>query len=53
MEHFQGKMGFDQELFFDVMKKVYEKGLTDNEITIERIMEDLKADLRSSMGESD
>ncbi|MGX6446106.1 hypothetical protein ACWM35_23120 [Neobacillus sp. K501] len=32
--------------FYDVIKKAYEKGLTDESITLKRIIEDLKDDLQ-------
>jgi hypothetical protein len=32
--------------FSEIVKKAYDKGVNENEITLEKIMEELKADLR-------
>ncbi|WP_170169115.1 hypothetical protein [Mesobacillus subterraneus] len=37
----------NQELFFDVMKRTFEKGTSNNEITIQKLMEDLIIDLKT------
>ncbi|WP_404329934.1 hypothetical protein [Mesobacillus maritimus] len=36
----------NQDKFFDLLKKTYEKGNFDKEITVERLLEDLKIDIR-------
>ncbi|WP_312470537.1 hypothetical protein [Neobacillus sp.] len=33
--------------FSEIVKKAYDKGLNENELTLEKLMEDLKADLKS------
>jgi tRNA A-37 threonylcarbamoyl transferase component Bud32 len=35
-----------QDEFFDLLKRTYEKGMTEKEITVERLLEDLKVDIR-------
>jgi hypothetical protein len=35
--------------FTRIVKKAYEKGINENEITLEKIMEELKADLKNMM----
>lgn len=37
----------NQELFFDVIRKTYEKGKNNEEITIQKLMEDLIIDLKT------
>lgn len=37
----------NQELFFDVMRKTYEKGKNNEELTIQKLMEDLIIDLKT------
>jgi hypothetical protein len=32
--------------FSEIVKKAYDKGLNENEITLEKLMEELKADLK-------
>lgn len=39
----------NQELFFDVIRKTYEKGMSEKEITMEKIMEELKTDLKNTL----
>ncbi len=33
--------------FSEIVKKAYDRGLNENEITLEKLMEDLKADLKN------
>jgi hypothetical protein len=33
--------------FSEIVKKAYDKGLNEQELTVEKLMEDLKADLKS------
>ena len=40
---------YNQELFFDIIKRAYEKGMNEKEITVARIVEDLKNDLRNTV----
>ena len=40
---------FNQEHFFDLIKKTYEKGMNEKEITVEKVMADLKEDLKKSL----
>lgn len=40
----------NQELFFDVMKRTFEKGTNSEEITIQKLMEDLIIDLKTITG---
>jgi hypothetical protein len=35
--------------FTRIVKKAYEKGVNENEMTLEKIMEELKADLKNMM----
>ena len=35
-----------QDEFFDLLKRTYEKAMSDKEITVERFVEDLKVDMR-------
>lgn len=35
-----------QDEFFDLLKRTYEKAMSDQEITVERLVEDLKVDMR-------
>ena len=35
-----------QDEFFDLLKRTYEKGMNEKEITVERLLEDLKVDIR-------
>ena len=37
----------NQELFYNVIKKTYEKGKNNEEITIQKLMEDLIIDLKT------
>lgn len=40
----------NQELFFDVMKRTFEKGTKNEEMTIQKLMDDLIIDLRTITG---
>jgi len=40
------EMNEKQDEFFDLLKRTYEKGMTEKEITVERLLEDLKVDIR-------
>ena len=35
-----------QDQFYDLLKRNYEKGITDTELTVERLLEDLKTDIK-------
>lgn len=37
----------NRELFFDVMKRTFEKGTNSEEITIQKLMDDLILDLKT------
>lgn len=37
----------NQELFFDVIRKTFEKGSNNEEITIQKLMDDLIIDLKT------
>lgn len=39
-------MNEKQDEFFDLLKRTYEKGMTEKEMTVERLLEDLKVDIR-------
>lgn len=39
-------MSEKQDEFFDLLKRTYEKGMNEKEITVERLLEDLKVDIR-------
>jgi hypothetical protein len=40
--------GLNQEHFFNILKKAYEKGTHEKEITLKKIMDELKIDLKNS-----
>lgn len=40
--------GLNQEHFFNILKKAYDKGINEKEITVKKIMEELKIDLKNS-----
>jgi tRNA A-37 threonylcarbamoyl transferase component Bud32 len=40
---------YNQELFFDAIKKAYEKGMNEKEMTVQKIVEDLKNDLKNTL----
>jgi len=40
--------GLNQEHFFDVLKRAYEKGLTEKEITVQKILDDLTSELKNN-----
>jgi hypothetical protein len=40
--------GLNQEHFFNILKKAYEKGTNEKEITLKKIMDELKIDLKNS-----
>lgn len=40
----------NQELFFDLMKRTFEKGTNNEEITIQGLMDDLIVDLKTITG---
>ncbi|MDN3019167.1 hypothetical protein PH210_23625 [Paenibacillus sp. BSR1-1] len=35
--------------FSEIVKKAYEKGVNENEMTLEKLIEDIKADLKNLM----
>ena len=39
-----------QDVFFDLLKRTYQKGMEDNELTLEKLLDDLKLDLRKVTG---
>ena len=41
---------WNQELFFDVMKRTFEKGANSEEMTIQKLMDDLIIDLKTITG---
>jgi hypothetical protein len=47
--HMGGKKGERRQNdynFFEIVKKVYEKGINESEVTVQMIMEELKTDLK-------
>lgn len=40
--------GLNQEHFFNILKKAYEKGINEKEITVKKILDELKIDLKNS-----
>ncbi len=47
----QGKAAeLNQELFYDLMKRTFEKGTNSEEITMQKLMEDLIIDLKTITG---
>ncbi|WP_180953611.1 hypothetical protein [Bacillus sp. T33-2] len=41
----------DQKQFFDAIKKAYDKGMNEKEITVKKIVEDLTIDLKNVITE--
>ncbi|WP_174734307.1 hypothetical protein [Mesobacillus harenae] len=41
----------NQELFYNLLKKTYEKGTTDKEITVQKVLEDLRLELQTIYAE--
>lgn len=39
--------GLSQEHFFNILKKAYDKGINEKEITVKRILDELKIDLKN------
>ncbi|WP_162990156.1 hypothetical protein [Mesobacillus foraminis] len=48
MEKEEMSFHFKQEQFFDLIKKAYEKGLSDQDMTVEKLLRDLKIGLENS-----
>jgi hypothetical protein len=40
--------GLSQEHFFNILKKAYDKGMNEKEITVKKIMDELKIELKNS-----
>jgi hypothetical protein len=40
--------GLNQEHFFNILKKAYDKGINEKEITVKKILDELKLDLKNS-----
>jgi hypothetical protein len=40
--------GLNQEHFFNILKKAYDKGINEKEITVKSIMDELKIELKNS-----
>ncbi|MEH7443450.1 hypothetical protein AABM38_22725 [Heyndrickxia sp. MSNUG] len=49
MEQQMKQAEYNQELVFDVIKKAYEKGMNEKEMTVQKIVEDLKNDLKNTL----
>ncbi|WML29813.1 hypothetical protein RCG24_18160 [Neobacillus sp. OS1-32] len=47
MEKEDSKKNPDIAAFSEIVKKAYDKGRNETELTLEQLMEDLKADLRN------
>ena len=47
----QNSAEINQELFFDVMKRTYENGKNNEELTIQKLIEDLIIDLKTTITE--
>lgn len=41
-------IGLNQEHFFNILKKAYDKGINEKEITVQKILDQLKIDLKNS-----
>lgn len=48
MEQHLVNAGLNQEHFFDVLKKAYEKGRNEKEMTVQKILDELKIDLKNT-----
>ncbi|SEN49316.1 hypothetical protein SAMN05192533_11430 [Mesobacillus persicus] len=46
MNNEMSDMSDKQDEFFNLLKRTYEKGMSEKEITVERLLEDLKIDIR-------
>lgn len=49
LEKEESHFNFRQEQFFDLIRRTYEKGLSDKEITVEKLLKDLKIDIRNTI----
>lgn len=49
MEQHMKQTQHNQELFFDAIKKAYEKGINEKEMTVMEIVEGLKNDLKNTL----
>jgi hypothetical protein len=45
------KEEFAQSEFFDIVKKAYDRGVNDQGLTVAKLIEDLKIDLKKIKGE--
>jgi hypothetical protein len=50
MDTQEKQVELNRELFFDVMKRTFEKGTNSEEITIQKLMDDLIIDLKTITG---
>ena len=46
MEKKSADFAIQQAEFFHLLKKTYEKGISDQEITVEKLIEELKTDIQ-------
>ncbi|MBT2756700.1 hypothetical protein J7E71_12115 [Mesobacillus foraminis] len=49
MDKEESHFNFKQEQFFDLIRRTYEKGLSDKEMTVEKLMKDLQVGLKNSI----
>ncbi|MBM4761473.1 hypothetical protein [Bacillus sp. B15-48] len=46
MEKDKSDLQYKQNEFADLLKRTYEKGISDQEITVDRLLEEIKTDIR-------
>ncbi|TCN24155.1 hypothetical protein [Mesobacillus foraminis] len=49
MDKKEYSFNFRQEQFFDLIRRTYEKGLNDQEMTVEKLLKDLQIDLKNTI----
>lgn len=49
MEKEESHFNFKQEQIFDLIRRTYEKGLSDKEMTVEKLLKDLQIDLKNTI----
>ncbi|WP_156324310.1 hypothetical protein [Bacillus sp. FJAT-27251] len=50
MEKNKSEIIFSQEQFFDLMKRFYEKGIQEEEITVQKWLDEFKLDIQNATG---
>ncbi|WP_156183061.1 hypothetical protein [Mesobacillus campisalis] len=50
MEKKKNEVNFSQEQFFDLMKRFYEKGIKEEEITVKKWLDEFKLGIQNATG---